>query len=402
MPSLTLLNFIQTTVLKLFSLQYLSLSDAPVTELPEELKALIPENSVIFSGNEFLVWELLSLKRLNVLSIILKSFSAVQKLMSFQKFQSCTQCMELVDCDDPKSFAVAELKHLEKLGGNPDLAGEFLCNKQANTSTSSVHTSAGEARGKESSKSSNSYISENSFYGNGKSRVSNTKWHLVSGRTVSSFLGKDYVKPAQPANGTFLASKPLKLDPREFRISALSEKKLNRQSKDDHLQKDMEDFLFKLLGEGFQLYRDVIQEIVVDMKCKSMSKLIDRSAETLGEKTKFLGKSSEKENPNTNEGELLRHPKDRNELRKEVFAALFSAAEKSDEFPEITVKTEWRSNALGKVVSEPPEELVPEYKANVVHWQQDDQTYNGEEDCFQATGKNFVKALELNREFTYC
>ncbi|KAH9666830.1 putative nuclear RNA export factor SDE5 [Citrus sinensis] len=384
MPSLTLLNFIQTTVLKLFSLQYLSLSDAPVTELPEELKALIPENSVIFSGNEFLVWELLSLKRLNVLSIILKSFSAVQKLMSFQKFQSCTQCMELVDCDDPKSFAVAELKHLEKLGnhvivdgdfefveyswGNPDLAGEFLCNKQANTSTSSVHTSAGEARGKESSKSSNSYISENSFYGNGKSRVSNTKWHLVSGRTVSSFLGKDYVKPAQPANGTFLASKPLKLDPREFRISALSEKKLNRQSKDDHLQKDMEDFLFKLLGEGFQLYRDVIQE----------------------------------ENPNTNEGELLRHPKDRNELRKEVFAALFSAAEKSDEFPEITVKTEWRSNALGKVVSEPPEELVPEYKANVVHWQQDDQTYNGEEDCFQATGKNFVKALELNREFTYC
>ncbi|KAL9463139.1 hypothetical protein AB3S75_001027 [Citrus x aurantiifolia] len=34
-----------------------------------------------------------------------------------------------------------------------------------------------------------------------------------------------------------------------------------KQSKDDHLQKDMEDFLFKLLGEGFQLYRDVIQEV---------------------------------------------------------------------------------------------------------------------------------------------
>ena len=115
-------------------------------------------------------------------------------------------------------------------GGNPDLAGEFLCNKQGNTSTSSVHTSAGEARGKESSKSSNSNISENSFYGNGKSWASNTKWHLVSGRTVSSFLGKDYVKPAQPANGTFLASKPLKLDPREFCISALSEKKLNRNN----------------------------------------------------------------------------------------------------------------------------------------------------------------------------
>ena len=41
MPSLTLLNFIQTAVSKLFSLQYRSLSDAPVTELPEELKALV-------------------------------------------------------------------------------------------------------------------------------------------------------------------------------------------------------------------------------------------------------------------------------------------------------------------------------------------------------------------------
>ena len=76
----------------------------------------IPENSVLFSGNEFLVWELLSLKRLNVLSIILKSFSAVQKLMSSQKFQSCTKCLELINSDDSKSFALAELKHLVKLG----------------------------------------------------------------------------------------------------------------------------------------------------------------------------------------------------------------------------------------------------------------------------------------------
>ncbi|KAK9229442.1 hypothetical protein WN944_022404 [Citrus x changshan-huyou] len=80
------------------------------------------------------------------------------------------------------------------------------------------------------------------------------------------------------------------------------------------------------------------------------------------------------ENPNTKDGELLRHPKGRNELQKEVFAALFNAAEKSDEFPEITVKTEWRSKALGKVVSELPEALVPEYKANVVHLQQDNKT----------------------------
>ncbi|GAY55217.1 hypothetical protein CUMW_162720 [Citrus unshiu] len=38
-----------------------------------------------------------------------------------------------------------------------------------------------------------------------------------------------------------------------------------------------------------------------------------------------------KEDPNTNERELLRDPKDRNELQKEVFAALFSVPENSDE-----------------------------------------------------------------------
>ena len=71
---------------------------------------------------------------------------------------------------------------------------------------------------------------------------------------------------------------------------------------------------------------------------------------------------------------FLQYPKGQKWITEGSFAALFSAAEKSDGFPEITVKTEWRSNALGKVVSEPPEELVPEYKANVVHLQQDDQT----------------------------
>ncbi|GAY34484.1 hypothetical protein CUMW_011710 [Citrus unshiu] len=196
-------------------------------------------------------------------------------------------------------------------GRNPDLAGESLCDKQANTSTSSIHASTGEARGKESSKSSNSNISEKSFYANGKSKPPKTKWHP-----------------------------PLKLDPKEFPMSALwGEETKPKQSKGDHLQKEMEDFLFKMLGEGFQLSRDVIRE-VLDSCGYDMQK-------------------------------------------KEVFAALFSAPKKSDEFPEIMVKTERRSKALGKVVSGPPEDLVPEYKANVVHLQQDNQNNNVEEDSFQ-------------------
>ncbi|ESR40609.1 hypothetical protein CICLE_v10027363mg [Citrus x clementina] len=68
----------------------------------------ISDNRVLFGGSELLVGELPSLKRLNVLSITLQGFSAVQKLMSSQKFQSCTKCLELIDCDDSKSFALAD------------------------------------------------------------------------------------------------------------------------------------------------------------------------------------------------------------------------------------------------------------------------------------------------------
>ncbi|KAH9715222.1 hypothetical protein KPL71_020978 [Citrus sinensis] len=240
-----------------------------------------------------------------------------------------------------------------------------------------------------------------------------------------------------------------------------------KQSKNDHLQKDTEDFLFKLLGEGSQLNRDVIQEVLdscgFDMQ-KSMSKLIDRLADTLGKKTKFLGKSSEKmifavdhgfvsahnhcislysdvqctdmcsnfggpprerklqqlnssgghvkEDPNTNEGKLPRHPKDRNELQKQVLLLYLVLLRN-------LMETEWRSKALGKVVSEPPEELAPECKANVVHLQQDNQTgvcsyinytdwiYNDEEDSLQAllralmeyrgTMKEHCKAVVLKK-----
>ncbi|KDO41949.1 hypothetical protein CISIN_1g038866mg [Citrus sinensis] len=124
---------------------------------------------------------------------------------------------------------------------NPDLGGKQL-NLFYLSSTS-------EARDKKSSKSSNSNIFENSFYANGKSRPSKTKWRPVSRGTVSSFLGKNY---------------PLKSYPKEFPMSALcGEGTKQKQSKDDHLQKDVEDFLFKLLGEVFQLNRDVIREVPV-------------------------------------------------------------------------------------------------------------------------------------------
>ncbi|KAJ4718431.1 NBS-LRR type disease resistance protein [Melia azedarach] len=164
MPSLKVLNLsknrsliqLPSGISKLVSLQYLNLSETYIKELPNELKELvnlkclnleytrslhriprqllcnftmlevlrmldcgysrtIPQDSVLFGGSEILVEELLSLNHICLLSITLKSISALQRLLSSQKFQSCTKSLQLRRCDDANSFSLAYMKHLEKL-----------------------------------------------------------------------------------------------------------------------------------------------------------------------------------------------------------------------------------------------------------------------------------------------
>ncbi|KAH9666894.1 putative disease resistance protein [Citrus sinensis] len=167
MPSLTVLNLSNNGFLtklppgisKLVSLQYLNLSKTSIRELPKELKALvnlkylnlehsrylhtiprqlicsfsmlrvlrmvncgysdkIPLDSILFGGCESLVEELISLKHLNVLTIALKSFFALQRFLSSHELQNCTKSLNLRYCDDSKSFniySLADLKHLDKL-----------------------------------------------------------------------------------------------------------------------------------------------------------------------------------------------------------------------------------------------------------------------------------------------
>lgn len=166
-PSLTVLNLsnngfltkLRPGISKLVSLQYLNLSKTSIRELPKELKALvnlkylnlehsrylhtiprqlicsfsmlhvlrmvncdysgkIPLDSILFGGCESLVEELISLKHLNVLTIALKSFFALQRFLSSHELQNCTKSLNLRYCDDSKSFniySLADLKHLDKL-----------------------------------------------------------------------------------------------------------------------------------------------------------------------------------------------------------------------------------------------------------------------------------------------
>ncbi|KDO37638.1 hypothetical protein CISIN_1g038480mg, partial [Citrus sinensis] len=158
MPSLRVLNLsknlslkqLPSEISKLVSLQYLNLSETSIKELPNELKALtnlkcwnleqlissfsdlrvlrmldcgftadpVPEDSVLFGGSEILVEELINLKHLDVLTVSLRSFCALQKLWSSPKLQSSTKSLQLRECKDSKSLNIsylADLKHLDKL-----------------------------------------------------------------------------------------------------------------------------------------------------------------------------------------------------------------------------------------------------------------------------------------------
>ncbi|GAY62382.1 hypothetical protein CUMW_217280 [Citrus unshiu] len=145
----------------LFSLQNLDLSETGIEGLPLELRYLVnlkclnlestyriskipgqlisnlkmlealrmfkcgsskqKSSSILFGGSLVLVEELLGLKHLNVLTITLHSFAALQRLLtspSLQSVVSNTQSLSLTNCHSLSSlsvFTLASLRHLEAL-----------------------------------------------------------------------------------------------------------------------------------------------------------------------------------------------------------------------------------------------------------------------------------------------
>ncbi|TYJ17823.1 hypothetical protein E1A91_A09G079400v1 [Gossypium mustelinum] len=251
---------------------------------------------------------------------------------------------------------------------------------------------------------------------NGGLRSPKQKARPVSGGTVSSMLGKGYMKSVPLANGSYPGTKPMKVDSKEMPMSLFWGEELEPSSQnEDRMHKDMEDFLFKMLGEGFRLERDVIREVLnscgYNMQ-KSMKKLLDWSAVSLDKEKKPLGESSERTNnihlrtsrpPQENMNIVLnaevaeRQQKDRNDLQKEVLAALFDASERSEELPERSEELPERSKelprrskrparrpiALGEIVERPLIDITAEPKVDRVCSQKDKKDDEDEEDSFQ-------------------
>ncbi|KAH9715200.1 putative disease resistance protein [Citrus sinensis] len=104
---------------KLGSLQLLDISHTCIQELPQELKLLHTEDSVLFGGGEVLIQELLGLKYLEVLELTLGSYHALQILLSSNKLKSCIRSLYLQLTGDTTliidATAFADLKHLNEL-----------------------------------------------------------------------------------------------------------------------------------------------------------------------------------------------------------------------------------------------------------------------------------------------
>ncbi|XP_021659280.2 putative nuclear RNA export factor SDE5 isoform X1 [Hevea brasiliensis] len=305
-----------------------------------------------------------------------------------------------------------------KANQNADLAGEILYDMQEIqecTSTTAVVASNRGARSVKSSKSCYDTISEKPCCTNRKFRASKQIWRPLSGGTIPSILGKESVNSTLVANSSCMETKPMKLDAKELPMSELwgEETKLN-PSKKDHMYKDIGDFLFRMLGDGFQLERDEIRQVLD--KCgydvqKSMEKLLDLSAETLDEANKSLGKSTEKnvdvhsnsdehsyQNKvppmnfshegdangisNINEGGLPGQ-EERNDIQKEVFVALFNVADRSEGLSRRVARTARRPRVLGELVVEPPKDFTLEHKPDSVVSKQDNGNDDDEEDSYQ-------------------
>ncbi|TYJ48508.1 hypothetical protein E1A91_A01G067400v1 [Gossypium mustelinum] len=209
----------------------------------------------------------------------------------------------------------------------------------------------------------------------------------VSMGSVSSLIGKNYVKPRPSRMDSLNTTKPVKIDSKEFPASLIwnEEAPSCRTTRNNTKNGDLEKFLFEMLGDGFQLDKSVIQEVLdccgfdVD---KSMDKLLDMSASTLEKSDDVIGIAAEKitgscldqtflireklQSKDFSQSEeatpMIRNSKrsprgnqDKAALEKEILQTLFTVPERSGEATKRNnaVREVRRSKALGELVTEP-------------------------------------------------
>jgi hypothetical protein len=163
---------------------------------------------------------------------------------------------------------------------NVDMAGEILCASHGSTSHSDTRISndklerasstsselSSELDGASAMPSEVSFFNvlQSSYHGGRTTRSMKSKVRPVSIGTVSGLIAKDYSRPRPVTNEYPKATKPPKLDLKDLPFSKIwSEEVLpSTTARNGTVHVDVEEFMFKMLGDGFQLDKNVIREVL--------------------------------------------------------------------------------------------------------------------------------------------
>jgi hypothetical protein len=254
-------------------------------------------------------------------------------------------------------------------------AAELLCNYQESTSTSeSLGISSDDDKLPEKNNIEENY------------NLAKTNNHTTSIGTVSSIIGRDYSKPKPLANEASKEStKPLKMMSSEIPASVMWGD--DNGTGEESMHKELEDFMFKMLGEGFQLDKNVIHNVLglcgYNVQ-KSMKELLDLSAITLGKSDDVLGATAQtpvgssvelgafenqqkltsgkaKSGPGSSKQDVKK-----SNLEKDILRNLFFAPPIFEEQPKIVIPARKRSSPY--MVTEPfkDEIMIPDRKTVTV------------------------------------
>lgn len=97
-----------------------------------------------------------------------------------------------------------------------------------------------------------------------KAKVWRPKKNSISVGTVSSIIGKEYARTRPISNAPREASKPMKIDSRDIPETEIWNEEMpkSNEAKISRAPTDVEEFIVKMLGEGFQVSQDVIHQVL--------------------------------------------------------------------------------------------------------------------------------------------
>nr|VDD46317.1 unnamed protein product [Brassica oleracea] len=254
-------------------------------------------------------------------------------------------------------------------------------------------------------------------------KVWRPKKSSVSVGTVSSVIGKEYARRSMPeSNARQEAVKPMKIDARDIPETEIWREEELPRSNEGNVSRaptDVEEFIAKMLGEGFQASPEVIQQILgvcgYDVMkwypysschmAPSTEKLLDLSDTKKHADVGISNEVTSKVDPQSSgEARTLTGSqeggKNNSGLEKEVLEALFSGVERYEEVPKVTRRFgERRARVAGRLVFEPLEDTFEERVVTMIQSTNTSKEDEDDENEYKAHRKAVHENLQEMKEY---